>query len=367
MHINAGDNMKKKKLHRMLVAIIAVMLIIIGTFWNQNLRPSQLEGDKFDIELKEQEVMSAAAGFGFMNFPRNAWRLITGSRDAQMRFFLRSGFAFGGTVEEEEIYVRRPVIGPRIGQNRDATSDDIYMLTWQPEESFVRRANLIHETDEIAVPDARYINFSEPLVYIFNSHPAEMIGAPSLERYREGTTSIIEFSHMIANILDSHRIPTMVEDRDVRDLMNVRGWGFAQSYLASRIFLEERINQYPTLQFFFDIHREGVPDSVARREINGQSYATIVFVIGLDNPAGYLENLEMAYTLHRMLEEVRPGISRAVFYSYGLMRDGVYNQDVSPKLQLIEIGSAQSTIDEMVRTTEILANVLAEYILLHAE
>ena len=290
------------------------------------------------------------------NFPRQLVNMLFRPSEAQMRFFLRDGFAFRNETEQ---FVER------IGQNPRDDADELYMLTWQPAAGFVRRDNLIHQP-VATIPPPRYINSDEPIVYLFNSHPHEMVGAPSLARYREGTVNILEFTHMLANVFADYRIPVLVEDRDVRDVLNRNGWHFNQSYAVSRMFVEERYHQYPSLQFFFDIHRDGIPDSVARTTINGHSYARIVFVIGLENPH-YDENMAMALRLHDMLEARRPGISRGIFPSIGLDRHGVYNQDFSPKMQLIEIGSAQSTVDEMIRSTQILAEVLAEYILLYLE
>jgi len=348
----------KKESHRFyLIIAIFMMLILIINGRVSVEEPSSENETYFSLE-SGQGIMTT-----IFNFPRYLRDMIFNPSESQLRFFLRDGFAFSGgrsDVEEVEEIVR-------IGQARD-DSEEIYMLTWQPAESFVRRSNLIHDQDGgNEIPLARYINSDEPLVYIFNSHPAELIGAPGVGRYREGTTNILEFSHLMANIFASYSIPSLVEDRDVRDVLRANGWNFNASYQASRIFIEERIFQYPTLEFFFDVHRDAVPDEVARINIGGRYYARVVFVIGLDNPAGYNENLEMAMRLHELLEARRPGISRGIFPSYGNLRNGVYNQDIAPTLQLIEIGSYQSTLEEAINTTEILASVIAEYILTYVE
>jgi len=298
------------------------------------------------------------------SWPGQLWRLIVAPNEDDLRFFLRDGLHVEGGLSGDDSGIDTLEIAPRINVRRD-DAEEMYMLTWQPQASFVRRANLIHEpADSGVIPEAKYINSEEPLVYIFNSHPHELIGAPGIGRYREGNTNILEFSHMMANIFADYRIPVLVEDRDVRDVLNANGWHFDDSYRASRIFLEERIHQHPSLAFFFDLHRDAIPDTAATVEIGGKRYARIIFVIGLENPA-YEENYEMAMRLHDMLEAVRPGISRGILPSFGPFRNGVYNQDVAPTLQLIEIGSYQSTPSEMVNATEILAAVLAEYILLY--
>lgn len=343
----------KKKYHQIGLFIgIVIMSFLIINGSNQTEAAQQYEDENYFAMEQATDAFST-----MLTFPRQLWNLMTNPIAEQLRVFLRSGFTINTGLLE---------IVPRIGDDRNL-EDEFYMLTWQPEQGFVRRENLIHEqNNDTPPPDARYINSNEPLVYIFNAHPSELIGAPSLSRYREGTTGIVEFSHMLANIFSTHRIPVLVEDRDVRDVIRENGWRFDDSYRAARIFLEERIHQYPSLQFFFDIHRDAVPDSVATVTIDGKDYARVMFVIGIDNPQ-FEENSEMALKLHEMLEERKPGISRGIFPSGGPRRNGWYNQDLSPKLQLVEIGSAQSTITEMTNATEILAEVIAEYILNYME
>ena len=292
-----------------------------------------------------------------VNFPRHLWNMLMGSSESQMRFFLRDGLAFGSNQDNLEQQVR---------QQRD-DSEEIYMLTWQPAEGFVRQSQLIHDQEgENSIPEATYINSDEPLVYIFNSHPSEMIGGTFAD-LRIGEMEITELSHVMANIFEDYGISSLVEDRDVRDVLRSNNWNFAASYQASRIFIEERIHQHPTLQFFFDLHRDGIAWDLARADINGRPYARIIFVIGSENSAGYEENYEMARRLHDMLEERRPGISRGIMVSGGPGRNGVYNQDLASTMQLIEVGTVETTVEEAMNTMEILADVLAEYILTYVE
>lgn len=349
----------KSKTHQMalLVAIgVMVLLIIRGnaeaTYAKMEVSDSQ--NLTYNSTESRQNVIQTV-----LNFPGYLLNFFINPSSGQLQALVRDGFLLRN---ESDLVVAR------IGSEQRNLADELYMLTWQPQTSFVRREQLMHVHEHTAeLPLPRYVNSSQPVVYLFNSHPHEMIGAPSLARYREGTVNILEFTHMIANVFADFRIPTLVEDRDVRDVLNQNGWHFNRSYQASRIFVEERIHQYPSLQFFFDIHRDGVPDHVARAMINGQSYARIMFVIAVENP-NYDENMAMANRINDMLEARRPGITRGVFpfYPSAVIHQN-FGQDLSPKMHLIEIGSAQSTVDEMIRSTQILAEVLAEYILMYLE
>lgn len=201
-----------------------------------------------------------------------------------------------------------------------------------------------------------------PIIYLFNAHPLEMIGSTH-DNLFSGEMSIVELTHTLANHLESHGVPTLVEERDVDEKLSTNNWEFYMSYYAAGYFVRDIMAQYPSLEFFVDLHRDGIPHHYATASIAGESYARILFVIGTDNPRGYTENYAVARELHNMLEERRPGISRGIFFSGGPGRDGVYSQDISPLVQLIELGTVDSTVEEASRTIEVLAEVLAEYLL----
>jgi len=364
------QNKQKNKQIYLIVGIFVLIGLILTGGGNGETEESESELDISTMGLYEYEirygaeVVAANAPYFSLSsiddvlstvwqFPVYLWHMIFGPTEEQMQVFLRDGFAFGssGTVEVAE----------RISMRDDAA--EIYMLTWQPAESNVRRSQLVHEQEETeAIPAATYINSNVPLVYIYNSHPAEMIGG-TMADLSVGEMNVIELSHMLAIILEEHGIPSLVEDRNVNEVLRANNWVFGQSYQVSRIFIEERIHQYPTLEFFFDLHRDGIPYELARIDIDDRPYARILFVIGVDNPVGYSENYAMARQLHNMLEERRPGISRGVSVQGGHLKNGVYNQDVASTLQLIEIGTVETTPEEAMNTMAILAEVLAEYML----
>jgi len=220
--------------------------------------------------------------------------------------------------------------------------------------------NLVVEQQEIKIIPT--ISDMDPVVYIFNSHPLEMI-ASTHENLFVGDMSIVEVSHMLARRFEYHGLPTLVEGRCVDAKLHHLNWEFYMSFYAAREFLLDAKNRYSSLEFFIDLHRDGVPHRYATVEIDGVNYARILFVIGAENPLGYAESYRVARELHEMLEQVKPGISRGPFFSSGWGRDGLYNQDLSPMVQLIEVGTVDSTVEEISRTIDVLAEILAMYIL----
>ena len=85
-------------------------------------------------------------------------------------------------------------------------------------------------------------------------------------------------------------------------------------------------------------------------------------MIGTDY-GNYQENQKFATELNNLLESINPSLSRGISLRGGTGYHGVYNQDFSPHALLIQVGGVHNTIDEVNRSLEVLAKVLAKYIL----
>ena len=69
------------------------------------------------------------------------------------------------------------------------------------------------------------------------------------------------------------------------------------------------------------------------------------------------ENLALALELEQRLWALCPRICRPVS-----LRNSPYNQNIATHSLLIEVGAAGNTIDEALRSTELLAKALAAYL-----
>ena len=117
---------------------------------------------------------------------------------------------------------------------------------------------------------------------------------------------------------------------------------------------------YPDLEMFFDLQVSDYEREATTVEIDGENYAKILFVVGTDNGT-YLENQEFATELNGILESINPALSRGVSLRGGVGYQGIYNQDFSSKVLLIQVGGINNTIDEVNRSMKILAEVIATY------
>ena len=90
------------------------------------------------------------------------------------------------------------------------------------------------------------------------------------------------------------------------------------------------------------------------------NYAKILFVVGAEHP-NFEKNLDIATKINEMVEKRYPSLTRGVITKKGAGSNGIYNQDLSENAMLIEMGGYENKLDEVYRTTDIIAEVFTEY------
>ena len=263
--------------------------------------------------------------------------LVTAMDLNRMHSFIEDGFGFSGIA--------------RAGERLEPQAPDGFR--------FVRRQNLIHDPQIFAQAThaPQQMIGDDPVVFLFNSH--------SEERFSDNETTVMDLGMEMEAVFVANGIPTLRESRLTHIWMN-ENWGpfmFARSYEASRVFIEERINQFDSLKFFFDIHRDAAV-SDPWTTIDGTDYARIMLVIGTDNP-WYQDNLDVAREIAERLEAKRPGIMRSRPISVQGGRPGIegqYNQDISAFTHLFEIGDNLTPPHAARNSARLLAEVLSEFI-----
>ena len=123
----------------------------------------------------------------------------------------------------------------------------------------------------------------------------------------------------------------------------------------------DKQNEYTSLKYFIDLHRDSVNKETSTVKINGKNYAKVLCVIGLENK-NYKKNLKLANKINEMIVNKYPGLSRGILKKEGPNVDGIYNQDVSGNAMLIELGGVDNNINEVMNTINALSEILTEYI-----
>ncbi|MFB1099053.1 stage II sporulation protein P [Terribacillus sp. JSM ZJ617] len=202
------------------------------------------------------------------------------------------------------------------------------------------------------------------VVYIYHTHNQESY-LPSLDAQQEDNaynknSNVTDVGEAMAKRLEELGIGTIADQTDIGAILNENGMAYHQSYDASRGVVEAAVAENKDVSFVFDIHRDSLKRKDTTKEIEGKTYAKVVFVVGAENKE-FEKNLKLATDLHKKIEAEYPGLSRGVITKQGAGVDGVYNQDVSDKAALLEIGGAENTLEEATRTAEIFAEIFADY------
>lgn len=210
------------------------------------------------------------------------------------------------------------------------------------------------------IDDPNPINIDDPVVYIYNTHQLESYNATNYVDYNI-TPNVLMASYLLKERLNDLGIATIVETANINDFLSLNGWSYSASYKASRYYVEDTIKKNPNLKLIIDLHRDAIPKSSSTITIDDKNYAKILFVIGKEYDH-YEENLSVANKLNEIIKNKYPLLTRGVITKEGSNVNGVYNQDLSNKIVLIECGGNENTIDEVMNTIEVLSKAIKEYI-----
>ncbi|TYP48678.1 stage II sporulation protein P [Thermosediminibacter litoriperuensis] len=209
----------------------------------------------------------------------------------------------------------------------------------------------------------------KPLVLVYHTHTTESY-MPSKEydyKPRDQAFHADDLKFTVARVgevltseLNRQGIPT-IHNKTVHDVPT-----YMYSYSNSLKTVEEVLKKNPSIQIVLDIHRDApVPDPQRAREmttvkIDNKYYSRIMFVVGTDKifpHPHWRENYKFALVLQNKLEELYPGITREID-----LREQRFNQHVSKKALLVEIGSHGNTMEESIESARAFARSLAEVI-----
>ena len=210
------------------------------------------------------------------------------------------------------------------------------------------------------ISDPNKVDIENPVVYIYNSHQLENYNNDNLSIYGI-TPNVLMASYLLKEKLNDKGISTIVEDTNLTEFLELNNWDHSSSYKASRIFMLDKQNTYSSLKYYIDIHRDSVGKNITSVKINNKNYARILFVVGLEHD-NYEKNLNLANKLNELFNKYYPGLSRGVYKKEGVNVNGIYNQDISSNVMLIELGGVDNNIEEVLNTTGAISDVLSMYI-----
>lgn len=255
---------------------------------------------------------------------------------------------------------------------RDKTSNMIEYLT-TPSNTLYGGLNKIVSKDDLNIfndnfnydeSKSEYVeditpipNSTNPIVYIYNTHQTEEYDLKNPLDYSVKPNVMIS-SYILREKLNNLDIPSIVEVNNIKDYLVKNNYKYNMSYHASEYFARKKEQEYPSIKYLFDIHRDSSKYETTTLIVDDKRYAKVLFVVGLEhtpreNNNGFAEKLES--TLNNHLR----GLSRGISYKLGPSKYGVYNPNLNGKSTLIEIGGQENTIEEVNNTIEVLSKVIS--------
>jgi stage II sporulation protein P len=221
------------------------------------------------------------------------------------------------------------------------------------------------KTPRISPIESSHSTFGRDVVYIYHSHSRESFlpyfkDTEKPEDAYHSKANITIVGKMLGKALERRGIGTNVDSTDIVQELNSRGLDFNSSYKLSGEMVKSARVDNKDLNVFLDIHRDSLRRNSTTKEINGENFARLLFVVGTGHQQ-YKKNLEFTEGLHKLLSKQYPGLSKGIITKDSTQGNGVYNQDISPNAVIIEVGGVDNTLEELNRTTQVLADVISDY------
>lgn len=210
-----------------------------------------------------------------------------------------------------------------------------------------------------------------PQVLIVHTHGSEAYTMPPGEAYEASgecrTTdcnyNVVRVGDELAAVLEEAGL-SVLHDATLHDYPQYSG-----AYDRSLATIERYLEQYPTISFVLDIHRDAISDGQGNMykvvsNVAGLNAAQMTFVIGTDGGGlehpHWRENLKLAAAVQQNLLDDYPSLMRPI-----TVRNSRYNQHVTAGSLLVEMGAAGNSLDEALLSARLLGQALAETILSH--
>ncbi|MGP4079625.1 stage II sporulation protein P [Pseudalkalibacillus sp. R45] len=221
--------------------------------------------------------------------------------------------------------------------------------------------------DSPNTPEPDLTTNGRKVVYLYQSHSYESFlpllkdaKVPNDAHTSNPEANMIRVGGMLAKELEQRGIGVQQDKTNIGQKLNDRGWNTNNAYKLSREIVETAVTGNQDITFSFDLHRDSLRKDKTTAKINGENYAKLMFVIGEANP-NYERNEQLARELHDLLEDKYPGLSRGVFKKNKSQGNGVYNQDLSDRAALIEVGGVDNNLEEIQRSLSAFAEVFTEF------
>lgn len=222
------------------------------------------------------------------------------------------------------------------------------------------------EEDKTSSEEPKEVKDKNNPVYIYQTHSWESF-LPLLKNAKvpndaisnDQRVNVIALGSRLSNKLMEEGIAVKHDQTNMTKELLKRKWSTTKSYKLSGDIIQASVNDTQDLEYYIDIHRDSARKKMTTKTINGKEYAKLYFVVGEANK-NYEQNLKFVEKIHNEIEKRYPGLSRGVFLKPKSLGNGEYNQGISDKAILIEIGGVDNDFDELDRSVDIFSEVFSD-------
>lgn len=196
------------------------------------------------------------------------------------------------------------------------------------------------------LPGIRATQQQQRKIAIYHSHSDESyLPSDGTESKAEGGGGIYQVGKALADSLQSQgiQVTQSTANHNPHD---------DNAYDRSRRTAMTMISQLRP-DALFDVHRDAAPPEAYASTINGEKVTKVQLVVGKFNPQ-VKANEDFALKIKATSDQKYPGLVKGIFYAKG----GDYNQDLSPRSLLLEVGAHTNDRAAAERGITMIGNVL---------
>lgn len=241
------------------------------------------------------------------------------------------------TVEQVQTEVTTEIVKEN---NLEGRYTDIY------DNVKIRNESKYQLTQDILNSDCVINNKKD--ILLFHTHTCESYTISEKYNYTmTGTYRTTDLNYSVARVGDELETYlknygyNVIHDKTYHDYPAYTG-----SYNRSIKTVQNLLSQNPTTEIVFDIHRDAVGSNsnyAPKVKIGNEYAAQIMFVIGSDGGglthSNWQQNLKFAIKVQEKANEMYPGLFRPI-----ILRNSRYNQNLTSKAGIIEVGATRKYI-----------------------
>ena len=217
----------------------------------------------------------------------------------------------------------------------------IYLPSYSHQNVKVFKAILTTEALQTSVPVT-----SSKKIHLYNTHQGEEYVGYNV---KEGASYLKDCLTKEGYLCD-------VEQNDFENYKNIHRIAYNQSYVVSKMYLENSLRENGKYDLVIDFHRDSLDKKYSTLVYNQKSYAKILFVVGKSSGKFDMVN-QLSTELSNRANEKVPGLSKGI-----MVKKNHYNQGICDHTILIEFGGQNNTKEEVQNTIEVMSQVIKEYL-----